>query len=148
MHATTATPADGGSGNLPLNASAYRRLFSRYSSVLDMTADPFSAGRTRSAGTPRATDPVPYLSRAEPKRSGQDKSDTCHEMPICQISTMLSFSQRQRESRHVAGNALLAGLAVCSRRTAMREPSAGGHQAYEPISGTGNLSFRHQDAPR
>jgi hypothetical protein len=69
-------------------------------------------------------------------------------MPICQVSTMLSFSQRRGESRQEAGNALLAGLAVCSRRTAMREPSAGGYQANEPISGTGNLSFRHQDAPR
>jgi hypothetical protein len=63
-------------------------------------------------------------------------------------STMLSFAQRLRESRHDIGNAILAGLAVCSQRTATREQSAGGQRANEPISGTGNFSFRHQDAPR
>jgi hypothetical protein len=61
---------------------------------------------------------------------------------------MLRFGQRLREPRHEAGNAVLAGLAVCSQRTATREPSRGGKQANEPISGTGNTGFRHQDAPR
>jgi hypothetical protein len=49
---------------------------------------------------------------------------------------MLRFGQRLREPRHEAGNAVLAGLAVCSQRTATREPSRGGKQANEPISGT------------
>jgi hypothetical protein len=61
---------------------------------------------------------------------------------------MRSLGLRLRESRHEAGNAVLAGLAVCSQRTATREPSAGGQRANEPISGTGNSGFRHQDAPR
>jgi len=61
---------------------------------------------------------------------------------------MLSFGQRLREPRRAAGNAILAGLAVCSQRTATREPSGGGQRANEPISGTGNSSFRDQNAPR
>jgi hypothetical protein len=61
---------------------------------------------------------------------------------------MPSFGQHLREPRHETGNAILAGLAVCSQRTATREPSGWGQQANEPISGTGNSSFRDQNAPR